>query len=102
MAVETVKWHGTAGIEQAHMLRDELLGAFEKSSEIRLDISQVEDIDITGIQIIVSARREAEKQGKEFYIKGKIPQAIKDFISASSVTLDEYILEDGSPEEENA
>ena len=59
---ETVTWQGTAGIEQAHELRDELLAAFEKSSDVRLDISKVEDIDITGIQIIIAAQKEAEKQ----------------------------------------
>ena len=54
---ETVKWQGTAGIEQAHKLRDEILEAFKKNSKVRLDISEVDDIDITGIQIIIAARK---------------------------------------------
>jgi len=89
----TIKWHGTAGIEQAHALQEELLSAF-KNDKILLDISEVEDIDITGVQIIVSARKEAEKQKKEFYITGKIPDVIAEFISASSITLSEYALEE--------
>jgi len=96
----TVKWRGTVGIEQAHKLKDELIEAFNKNSEIRLDISKVEDIDITGIQIIVAARKEAEKVGKAFFITGKIPKAIEEFITASSITLDEYVLK--IPESDNS
>lgn len=95
----TVKWQGTAGIEEAHSLKDELLKAFQNSNGILLDISEVEDIDITGIQVIVAARKEAEKQGKQFYITGNVPESISEFISKSSITLNSYIL----PEEyENA
>ena len=91
----TVKWHGNAGIEQAHSLRDELLAAF-KSDRVLLDISEVDDIDITGLQLIVSAKKEAEKSKKKFYITGKIPDVISEFISASSISLAEYAV----PEEE--
>ena len=87
----TVKWHGTAGIEQAHSLRDELLTAFKKD-KVLLDISEIEDIDITGIQIIVSAKKEAEKTKKQFFITGTIPDVIAEFISASSISLAEYAL----------
>ncbi len=93
---ETVKWRGTAGIEQAHKLRDEILEAFKKNPKVLLDISEVDDIDITGIQIIIAARREAEKKGNSFYIIGKIPKAIAEFITASSITLDEYIFPEDS------
>ncbi|WP_407425006.1 lipid asymmetry maintenance protein MlaB [Treponema sp.] len=90
----TIKWHGTAGIEQAHALRDELLAAF-KNNKILLDISEVEDIDITGVQLIVSAKKEAQKSNKEFFIIGKIPDVIVEFISASSISLEEYALPEG-------
>lgn len=95
---ETVKWEGTVGIEQAHRLRDELIEAFKKTTEVRLDISNVDDIDITGIQIIVAARKEADKNGKGFFVIGQIPDAIKEFINASSITLDEYVLESATSE----
>lgn len=94
---ETVKWNGTAGIEQAHSLRDSLLAAFGKSSEVRLDISGVDDIDITGIQIIIAARKEADKLGKAFHLTGKIPPVIGEFTAASAITLSEYHI-DGAAE----
>ena len=87
---ETLKWQGTIGIEQAHAVSKELLTAINKHDDVRLDISEVEDIDITGIQIIVSARKEAEKQKKTFFITGKIPPVIEEFIIASSISLKDY------------
>lgn len=85
-----IKWQGTAGIEQAHSLANELLEAIKANNDVRLDISEVEDIDITGIQIIVAARKEAEKLKKIFFITGKIPAVIEEFTIASSISLKEY------------
>lgn len=99
---ETVKWNGTAGIEQAHSLRDSLLAAFGKSSEVRLDISGVDDIDITGIQIIIAARKEADKLGKVFCLTGKIPPVIGDFTAASAISLGEYHIDGGAVEMQEA
>lgn len=97
MAVEkneaiTIKWTGTAGIEQAKNLQKNLLEAFSGAEKILLDISELEDIDITGIQLIVSADKEAEKQKKSFFIAGKIPEIILDFTAGCGVSLSEYAL----------
>lgn len=93
----TIKWTGTAGIEEAKKLHDSLLEAFNKNSGILLDISELEDIDITGIQLIISSKKEAEKQKKDFFIAGEIPAAILDFTAACGVSLSDYAL----PKEEN-
>ena len=73
----TIKWTGTAGIEQAKNLQKNLLESFNGADKVLLDISELEDIDITGIQLVVSARKEAEKQKKSFYISGKIPEILE-------------------------
>lgn len=88
----TVKWTGTAGIEQAKNLHDNLLNAFKENEHILLDISELEDIDITGIQLIISARKEAEKQKKTFFIIEKIPESILNFTSGCGVPLEDYAL----------
>ncbi|MBQ0052692.1 MAG: STAS domain-containing protein [Treponema sp.] len=88
----TIKWQGTAGIEQAHSLQEELLKAFNKSNRVLLDISEVEDIDITGIQLIIAARKEADATEKAFFITGKIPEAISEFTAACSISLTDYAL----------
>jgi anti-anti-sigma regulatory factor len=91
---KTIIWKGSAGIEQAKKLREELLAAFRTDSIIRLDISSLEDIDITGIQLIIAARREAEKTGKNFALSGSIPQSIFSFISAVGIPLAAYATSD--------
>lgn len=88
----TIKWTGTAGIEQAKNLQKNLLESFNGADKVLLDISELEDIDITGIQLVVSARKEAEKQKKSFYISGKIPEIILDFTAGCGVSLSEYAL----------
>ena len=88
----TIKWTGTAGIEQAKNLQKNLRESFSGAEEVLLDISELEDIDITGIQLIVSARKEAEKQNKSFFISGKIPEIILDFTAGCGVSLSEYAL----------
>lgn len=99
----TVIWTGTAGIEQAKNLHDNLLDAFKNANQILLDISKLEDIDISGIQLIISSRKEAEKQKKSFYITGEIPSAILDFTSGCGVSLNDYALpQNDEKEEKNA
>lgn len=88
----TVKWTGTAEIEQAKNLHDNLLGIFKENEHILLDISELEDIDITGIQLIISARKEAEKQKKTFFITEKIPEPILDFTSGCGISLEDFAL----------
>ena len=85
-----LKWQGTAGIEQAHSLSKALLEAIENNDDVRLDISEVEDIDITGIQIIIAAKNEAENKKKKFFITGKVPPVIEEFSIASSISLKGY------------
>ena len=88
----TIKWTGTAGIEQAKNLQKNLLESFNGAEKVLLDISELEDIDITGIQLVLSAKKEAEKQKKSFYISGKIPEIILDFTAGCGVSLSEYAL----------
>lgn len=92
-----IAWHGSAGIEQAHSLKDELMQAFEQNSKILLDISQIDDIDITGIQLIIAAHKEAEKLGRQFFVIKNIPKQISDFIALTGVIIDNYTIQ--MPEE---
>jgi anti-anti-sigma regulatory factor len=78
-------WKGTAGIEQAGLLKKELLDAFEKQRTVSLDISAVEDIDTSAMQIILAATKEAEKKSGSFYITGTIPDSISKIIQTVHV-----------------
>ena len=93
--VVTVTWEDCAGIEEAVSLREKLLDEFSKGKNIELDISAVTDIDITGIQIILAAGKEAEKQKKKFFLKENIPQEIIEFASGFGIALDQLNLAGG-------
>lgn len=90
-----IKWKESAGIESSQKLQKELLDAFKSSSAIFLDISELEDIDLTGIQLIISAKKEADSQKKTFFITGNIPEAISEYVSSCGISLDDYL----NPEE---
>lgn len=83
-----VKWTGTAGIESAKKLQTELQKAINANQEIYLDLSELEDIDLAGIQLIIAAKKEAEASQKNFLLKGQIPQAIMEYVSGCGISLE--------------
>lgn len=88
--VKKICWKGSAGIEEAKKLKTELLESFKNNSDICLDISKLEDIDITGIQLILAARKEAEKKKMNFTIADSIPESISSFISAVGIPISSF------------
>lgn len=55
-------------IYHAEAAKDHLIQALEESDALALDLSGVSEIDTAGIQILVLARREAERTGKPLSI----------------------------------
>jgi len=92
-----VEWSGSCGIENAQSLKDSLLKVLKKASQIELDLSKVEDVDLTAIQIILAARKEALSQQKLFFIKDNIPADVVDFSASFGIQL-EKINETGGPD----
>ena len=102
-----VKWTGTAGIESAKKLQTELQKAINANQEIYLDLSELEDIDLTGIQLIIAAKKEAEASQKNFLLKGQIPQAILEYVSGCGISLENFTepaaeKQDAPEEDKNA
>ncbi len=88
---QTIKWTGTAGIESADKLQKELLKALNSASTLFLDLSEVEDIDLTGIQLILATQKEADSQKKEFFVKDNVPPAISEYVSGCGIDLNSLI-----------
>lgn len=102
-----VKWTGTAGIESAKKLQTELQKAINANQEIYLDLSELEDIDLTGIQLIIAAKKEAEASQKNFLLKGQIPHAIMEYVSGCGISLENFTepaaeKQDAPEEDKNA
>ncbi len=84
---KVVKWEGSLGIEQALSLKDELMKALESSKKVVLNLSAVEDIDSTTIQLIIAAQKEAEKRAVAFKVDTNIPAASGNFFALLNLPL---------------
>ena len=85
----------------------ELQKAINANQEIYLDLSELEDIDLTGIQLIIAAKKEAESSQKNFLLKGQIPQAIMEYVSGCGISLENFTepaaeKQDAPEEDKNA
>lgn len=85
----TVVWDDTVSIENAQQKKQELLKAFNSSEVILLDISKLEDLDISAVQLILAAEKEAILTKKKFSIVGEIPQNFVDFFCRIGIPMDD-------------
>ena len=83
----TIVWKESVGIEQAIALKNELLEAFESSKKIYLDLSAVEDIDTSAIQLILSAEKEGERRSVPFSVLNTVPESVSAIVSLLNLTL---------------
>ncbi|MDY4673471.1 MAG: STAS domain-containing protein [Treponema sp.] len=91
----TVVWSDTVSIENAQKKKQELLKAFNSSEVILLDISKVEDLDISAVQLILASEKEALMRKKKFKLVGEIPQNFVDFFCRIGIPMDELITSEG-------
>ncbi len=87
-SVTKVIWKDTVSIENAQKKKQELLKAFNSSDIIHLDISAIEDLDISAVQLILASQKEAMIRNKKFKIIGEIPTAFIDFFRRIGIPMD--------------
>lgn len=85
----TVVWDDTVSIENVQQKKQELLKAFNSSEVILLDISKVEDLDISAVQLILASEKEALMRKKKFKIVGGISQNFVDFFCRIGIPIDD-------------
>ena len=85
----TVVWDDTVSIENAQKKKQELLKAFNSSEVILLDISKLEDLDISAVQLILASEKEALMRKKKFKIVGEVPQNFVDLFCRIGIPLDD-------------
>lgn len=64
-------------IAQAEKTVKDLSTALAKHREILCDLSEITEIDLSFIQILYSAKKEAVKQNKELHLTGTVPEVVK-------------------------
>jgi len=65
---------GELTILTAATQKERLLAALQGSAGLRVDLSAVDEVDTAGLQILLLARREAEKANLPFRLTGTDPQ----------------------------
>jgi ABC-type transporter Mla MlaB component len=78
-----LKLAGNMTIGQAADLKDVLMAALETASELRLDLTGVTEIDLTGLQLLDAAHRSSQARGKRFSIEHGGNRTLLDTIAAA-------------------
>jgi anti-anti-sigma regulatory factor len=76
-SIKILSYEGPVGIEKAAKIKEEILRMLEKNKIVTVNMSRIQEIDLSFIQIIYAARREAGKVGKEFHISGTLSDSVK-------------------------
>lgn len=83
-----VAWKDAATIEEAANIHKDLLNAFQSGQEIVLHLAEITDIDMTGVQLILSAQKESEKTGVPFYIQEPVPDFVFNLLNTLGISIE--------------
>ncbi|MBI9107302.1 MAG: STAS domain-containing protein [Spirochaetales bacterium] len=68
-------------IENAAAAANELLKSLKSKKDIVLDLSMVDRVDLSGIQLLISVQNTGEEQNESFFYTGTLNKAVFDKIS---------------------
>ncbi len=72
----TIRLEGAVGIDSAGELKALLLKALEPGREVRIALEGAADLDVTAIELLWAARREAKVSGVKFAFAEGAPEAV--------------------------
>lgn len=79
-----INFEGNQTIDKSGTNRDLLLKALKgKKKQILLDLSNVEKVDLSFLQLIHAAELEASSSRKSFSLTGTIPTSLRDAVALS-------------------
>ena len=76
----------SVGIEQASSVKQQISDSLKANKVTIVDFSELQDIDSSIIQLLLSAKQEADLLKKDFFVQN-IPDNIKNLMQAMSVVL---------------
>jgi len=74
-------------IENAEKAASELLKVLKSKTDVTVDLSSVERLDLSGIQLLISAQNTGEKQKHSFNYAGPMRKTIFDKLSNNGFSL---------------
>lgn len=85
---------GEIGIYNINELKQGLLDAFCESESMEVDLSKVSELDTSVVQVLLCARKDADRQGKQLQLKNHSNAVIQvfDLYNLGSVFGDPVVL----------
>ncbi len=74
--VSTIRLEGAVGIDSAGELKALLLRALEPGREVRITLQGATDLDVTAVELLWAARREANAASVAFAFEGQAPKPV--------------------------
>ena len=85
MSVLIVKLEGDLSIFRASEIRDILAGSLEGMEEVKIDFGQVDSVDLSLLQLLISAQQVAEQNGTRLSLSIPLPLKIQDIIDRAGI-----------------
>ncbi len=89
-----VKFDGALTVYEAAAIRDELVECLDAHAGLTIDLSDVNECDVTGAQLLHSAGLTAKAENKSFAIQGATAR-VKEIISILGLDPEEVLHGDG-------
>ena len=80
-----VRLEGAIDIASAAEMKSVLLNALTSKKEIRLTLEGATELDITALQVLYAAERDAAKAGIRFALEGSVPDEISAAMTAAGL-----------------
>lgn len=74
--ISTIRLEGEVGIASAAELKELLIQALGFGKHVRVSLRSVTDLDVTAVQLLWAARREAKASSVAFAIEGPVPSMV--------------------------
>lgn len=71
-----IRLEGEINITCAAELKKHLLQALSSGKEVRVDLERATELDVTALQLLWAAEREARGSGKGLTLAGRVPEEI--------------------------
>jgi anti-anti-sigma factor len=78
-----LRLQGDVTISSAAELKNLLLAALARGKDIHVDLSCVTEVDVTALQLLWAAEREAKGSGIEFTLAGPMPEDVAAALAAA-------------------
>jgi hypothetical protein len=85
-----IRLEGAVGVECAAETKQALVDAILPGNEVRLQLDPSADLDVTTIQLLWAAKRDAEATGTKFAVAGDVSGRFSAICSEAG--LDEFLL----------